>query len=81
MPAGIAIFFSIADPDRLHTEDYHLRRQALEITDAKGKKFEVSPVDVAAIANPWPTKKAIAPKLEDEVRDAEFTESEGSNGR
>ena len=52
MPAGIAIVFSLADPDRLHTEDYHLRRQALEITDAKGKKFEVSPVDVAAIANP-----------------------------
>jgi hypothetical protein len=81
---GLAALFAVKSPEFLLTEDYHLRRQALELTDSKGKKFSVEPVDVVAIANPFPSPKALKAKTVDDVEDAddaEFTESEATDGK
>lgn len=88
---GIAVYFSIVDRDRLHTEDYHLRRKAMEITDSKGHTIELQPVDLTAIANPYPVPKALParshevekppqPQTVDDEDEAESTESGVGNG-
>jgi hypothetical protein len=56
---GMSIYFGLRDPDRLHSEEYRLRSRALQITETKGGKFLVNPVDMATIANPYPTPKQL----------------------
>jgi hypothetical protein len=53
------IYFAIFDPDRLHTEDYRLRQQIIELAESKGGKIYTSPLDLASITNPYPNQKKI----------------------
>lgn len=49
---GAYIYLMIVDPNRLHSEDYQLRRQALEMIHEKGSKIGVLASSVIAITNP-----------------------------
>jgi hypothetical protein len=49
----VAYFYlMIADPNRLHSEDYQLRRQALDMIYEKGNKLGILASSVVAITNP-----------------------------
>lgn len=49
---GMYVYFGIVDRDRLHTEDYRLRTRIIDITEAKGGRVQIEPVDLPGIANP-----------------------------
>ena len=49
---GSYIYWMIAAPDRLHSEDYQLRRQALQMIHEKGARVGVLASSVIAITNP-----------------------------
>lgn len=55
-PIGFACFsatyFTIVNPAKLQSEDYQLRRQALELIQQKGSRFPIDAGSVEAIANP-----------------------------
>jgi hypothetical protein len=65
-------WFGIKDPDRLHSEEYNLRSQALKIVEAKGGPVPVNPVELQGITDPYPPQKQLpappppAPKAEDD---------------
>jgi hypothetical protein len=46
------LYFMIAGPQRLQSEEYQLRHEALELIREKGSSFEVKPSSVDSIANP-----------------------------
>jgi|SRR5712671_5513632 len=56
-PIGVAcicyVVFMFRDPDRLHSEDYQLRKQALEMVQEKGSPIKVEVTSIAALANPF----------------------------
>ena len=56
------VFFALRDPDRLHSEDYRIKARVLQITEAKGGRLAINPVDLADIANPYPEVAAIEQK-------------------
>lgn len=56
---GLYIYFSVRDPDRLHSEDFRLRTRALEITESKGGRLIVDRVNLQEIANPYPSDRAL----------------------
>jgi hypothetical protein len=45
-------YFMIAGPQRLQSEEYQIRHEALELIREKGSSFEVKPSSVDSIANP-----------------------------
>jgi hypothetical protein len=45
-------YFMIWDPDKLQSEDYQIRREALDIIRQKGSSIPVSPSSLNLIANP-----------------------------
>jgi hypothetical protein len=45
-------YFAIKNPEKLQSEDYQLRKQALELIQQKGTRFDVEATSVDAIANP-----------------------------
>jgi len=49
---GAYIYWMIAAPDRLHSEDYQLRRHALEMIHEKGLRVGILASSVIAITNP-----------------------------
>lgn len=49
---GSYIYWMISSPDRLHSEDYQLRRQALQMIYEKGARTAVLASSVVAITNP-----------------------------
>lgn len=49
---GAYIYWMIVAPDRLHSEDYQLRRQALQMIHEKGGRAGVLASSVIAITNP-----------------------------
>jgi hypothetical protein len=49
---GAYIYWMVKAPNRLHSEDYQLRRQALEMIHEKGVKVGVLANSVVAITNP-----------------------------
>jgi hypothetical protein len=49
---GAYVYLMIKAPDRLHSEDYQLRRQALQMIYEKGTKGGVLASSVVAITNP-----------------------------
>lgn len=49
---GAYIYWMIVSPDRLHSEDYQLRRQALQMIHEKGARVGVLASSVIAITNP-----------------------------
>jgi hypothetical protein len=44
--------FAILKPEKLQSETYQLRQQAIQLVAQKGKGFSVSPVSLEAISNP-----------------------------
>jgi hypothetical protein len=49
---GAYIYWMLKSPDRLHSEDYQLRRQALQMIYEKGARAGVLASSVVAITNP-----------------------------
>ncbi len=49
--AGFA-YFALCDPDKLQSEDYQLRKMALELIEEKGSRVPIEPASVEAITNP-----------------------------
>jgi len=49
---GAYIYWMLKSPDRLHSEDYQLRRQALQMIYEKGARAAILASSVVAITNP-----------------------------
>lgn len=73
---GVYIYFAIKDPDRLHSDDYQIRRSVLDMIDAKAGAFHVKDVELADIANPQPAAKkpALPPSTAPELAELEQLE-------
>jgi len=50
--AGAYIFFMLKNPDRLQSEGFQLRKQALELIEEKGGRIPMAETSVEAISNP-----------------------------
>lgn len=78
----IALWFALRDPDRLHTEDFRLRSQAVELLQEKGGRLRVEPIEMGDILEGGQSPRMLGPAAantaEEEVPDAEVTE--GGNG-
>ena|SRR5579863_4196925 len=48
----IAVYFALFKPEKLQSEDYQIRHEALELIKEKGSAVEVSPSSLEALANP-----------------------------
>jgi len=48
----VASYFTVKKPEKLQSEDYQLRKQALELIQQKGTRFSIEAASVEAIANP-----------------------------
>ena len=59
-------YFALREPDRLHSEDYRLRRQALQIAESKGGKISLGQVGLPDIINPHPYHPALESKIASE---------------
>jgi hypothetical protein len=55
-------YFALREPDRLHSEDYRLRHQALQIAERKGGKIALSEIGLHDILNPFPHREALEHK-------------------
>jgi hypothetical protein len=68
-PIGLAglcyVFLMIVEPDRLHSEDYQIRKKALELIEEKGTTIAIEATSVEAIANP--SVRALSNKNDEEV--------------
>ena len=55
-PVGCAVlgflYLLFADPDRLQSEDYQIRKRSLELIGEKGHDFLVNPTSLESITNP-----------------------------
>jgi hypothetical protein len=49
---GAYVYWMLEAPDRLQSEDYQLRKAALELIEEKGMRIPVSAASVEAITNP-----------------------------
>jgi hypothetical protein len=76
-------YFMFRDPDRLHSEDYRLRSQAINLLETKGGNIRFSDVDMTSLMmNPYLPER---PKLVTDNSDAPLsdkpkTNEEGNNG-
>jgi hypothetical protein len=61
---GMFIYFAIKDPDRLHSEEFRIRYHVLKLTEMKGGRIPVNPLELTDIANPFPDTKALEHKEE-----------------
>jgi hypothetical protein len=73
---GMYVYFGIKDPDRLHSEEYRLRDRILKLTETKGGKIAVNPLELTEIANPFPDAKALTYKAEATKEDESAETSE-----
>jgi hypothetical protein len=48
----LALIFGIFKPDKMQSEEYQIRHEALELIRQKGSPIEVSPSSLEGIANP-----------------------------
>lgn len=46
------VYFMLKAPDRLQSEDYQIRHEALQIIQNKGSDVSVLPTSISAISNP-----------------------------
>ena len=57
-PVAVALFafcfFMFRDPDRLHSESFQLRKQALELIEEKGSLSVIDATTIEVISNPEP---------------------------
>ena len=55
-PVGVtcllAVFFAVFRPDKLQSEDYQIRHEAMELIREKGSTIDVSPSSLHVITNP-----------------------------
>ncbi len=51
------IYFMFRDPDRLHSEEFQLKRRSLSMVETKGGEIAVLPVDLST--NPFPRTKLL----------------------
>lgn len=58
------VYFSIYNPDYLRSEDYHLRKQSMEILGDKENYLPIDAKEIRGIANPYPDTMAIEVKEE-----------------
>lgn len=65
------IYFSVKNPDYLRSEDYHIRKQSIEMLGDKEHYLPVDLGNIRVIANPYDEAKAIEthPIEEEEVED------------
>lgn len=49
----VFIYFSIKNPDYLRSEDYHLRKQSMEILGDKENYLPIDAKEIRGIANPY----------------------------
>lgn len=45
-------YFMLVAPEKLQSEEYQIRHEAMELIKQKGTSVEISPVSVEAVANP-----------------------------
>ncbi len=51
--AGVTgIYFAVAKPEKLQSEDFQLRHETLELIKQKGSPIEISPSSLEIISNP-----------------------------
>jgi hypothetical protein len=55
---GVSIYFAAVKPEKLQSEDYQLRQQAMLLVKEKGGRLKVDPVSLERIAQPERTSKA-----------------------
>lgn len=53
------IYFSLKNPDYLRSEDYHLRKQSIELLGDKENLLPVDPKEIRSIANPYQEIQAL----------------------
>ena len=58
------IYFMFSDPDRLHSEEFQLKRRSLSIVESKGGRIAILPVDLST--DPFPKTKLLASGAEEE---------------
>lgn len=58
------VYFSFKNPDYLRSEDYHLRKQCMEILGDKDNYLPIDAKEIRGIANPYFEQKAIEEKEE-----------------
>ena len=56
------IYFSIKNPDYLRSEDYHLRKQSMEILGDKDNYLPIDAKEIRGIANPYQEQLTIGVK-------------------
>lgn len=49
---ALAVYFAVVRPEKLQSEEYQIRHEALELIKEKGSAVEVSPSSLEAITNP-----------------------------
>jgi hypothetical protein len=68
-PVGVALFsflyFMVRDPDRLQSESFQLRKQALELIEEKGSLSVIDATTIEVISNP-DLPALPSPRLEEE---------------
>jgi hypothetical protein len=57
--AGSYLYFMFTDPDRLHSEDFQLKRRSLSIVESKGGTVPLLPLDLTT--DPYATSKLLTP--------------------
>lgn len=62
----VYIYFSIKNPDYLRSEDYHLRKQSMEILGDKDNYLPIDAKEIRGIANPYSETTAIVKEECDE---------------
>lgn len=61
----VSIYLLLFDRDRLHTEEFLEKKQAMEIVESKSQGLMVKEVDLVNIINPDPSPKALSSEIEE----------------
>src|ERR1700747_1038651 len=56
------VYFMFKDPDRLHSEEFQLKRRSRSMVESKGGKIAILPVDLST--NPYTEPKLLADRSE-----------------
>jgi hypothetical protein len=56
---GMYIYFGLVSPERLHSEEFNIRHEVLQMAERKGGVIKTVPLDLATIANPLPPAKQL----------------------
>lgn len=53
---GAYIYFMITSPNKLQSEEYQIKQQALELVQSKGSPIEIMPLSLDSMTNPAPIR-------------------------